>query len=198
MIKWIYARLEKWGPSSKHMITSLAFYGRLETLKWVHEHGCPINDNRACEFAAMEGQLETLQWLRQISCPWNAEVCRIAASFGHLAILQWARTTVPPCPWDFRVCNYAAREGHLEILQWAVANDCQWKPKSCMAFTKNSEIIGWIAATAGIKIPTKRKEKCRGYDHFHLWDDDGEDLSDDDGEDFSDDDGEDFSDDDRE
>jgi len=45
-------------------------YGHLEVLKYLHENGCPWNEN-CCEFASERGHLECLKYLHESECPWN-------------------------------------------------------------------------------------------------------------------------------
>jgi hypothetical protein len=61
--------------------------------------------------AAKGGRLQTLQWAREQGCPWDRNVSATAAEGGHLAVLQWLRQL--GCPWDHRTCAAAAAGAHL-------------------------------------------------------------------------------------
>jgi hypothetical protein len=50
--------------------------------------GCDWNE-QACLSAAANGKLDTLRWLREHGCPWNVnEVCIDAAYNGYVDILD--------------------------------------------------------------------------------------------------------------
>jgi len=62
--------------------------GDLECLKYLHENGCPLNEN-CCENASFYGQLECLKYLHENGYPLN-ENCRLYASQnGHLEVLNY-------------------------------------------------------------------------------------------------------------
>jgi hypothetical protein len=47
---------------------------------------------------AKGGRLQTLRWAREQGCPWDCSVSKAAAGGGHLAVLQWLRQVA--CPWN--------------------------------------------------------------------------------------------------
>ena len=68
--------------------------GHLEVLKYLHQNGCPWNED-ACLEAAECGHFEILKYLLQNGCPWNEEACLEAAKRnGHLKVVKWFTTTV--------------------------------------------------------------------------------------------------------
>jgi len=50
----------------------------LEVLKYLHENGCPWNEE-CCEIASLYEYLEVLKYLHENGCPWN-EICCSKAS----------------------------------------------------------------------------------------------------------------------
>ena len=52
-----------------------------------------------CANAAQGGHLEVLQWVHENGCPWDEDTCWCAAQGGHLEALQWLRAN--GCPWDW-------------------------------------------------------------------------------------------------
>jgi hypothetical protein len=87
-------------------------------------HLPPLCLKEACSHAAGGGGREVLEWLHNTGCPWNEETCRFAAQGGHLEVLQFAREH--GCQWDTGTCAYAAWSGHLAVLQWAREHGCPW------------------------------------------------------------------------
>ena len=63
----------------------------LETLKFLHKHGCPF-DEGTCLHAAASGKLEKLVWLRSppINCPWDAGTTQTALSYCRWDMLKFA------------------------------------------------------------------------------------------------------------
>ena len=63
----------------------------LQSLKFLHSHGCPW-DYEAAANAAMFGRLETLQWLYENGCPFDNEYV-------------WKSAQKPEdCEWEFWYC----------------------------------------------------------------------------------------------
>ena len=67
--------------------------------------------------------LECLKYLHENGCPWNEEVCCYAASGGHFEILIYLHEN--GCPRDRNTCSSAARGGRFEILNYLHAKDDQ-------------------------------------------------------------------------
>ena len=98
------------------------YNGHLETLKYLLEHGCPVNAG-TCEGAAKQGHLETLRYAHEMQCPWDERTCAAAAEGGHLDCLQYAHEK--GCPWDGRTYHNAeCRNGRKHILAYLDAKNC--------------------------------------------------------------------------
>jgi hypothetical protein len=121
----------------KQLMAAAAKGGRLQTLLWAREQGCPW-DCSISEAAAASGHLDVLQWLRQEGCPWGASAHE-AAKGGHLEILQW--TLQDGCPGSRDVCSAAAATGRLELLQCARSNGCPWDASTCAAAARNGNLL---------------------------------------------------------
>ena len=94
-----------------------------------------------CEEAASNGQLECLKYLHEHGCPWDEETCWYAAKNGHLECLKYAHEQ--GCPWNVWTCWYAAKYGHLECLKYAHEHGCPWDAKTyfCAMSNGNMEVI---------------------------------------------------------
>ena len=66
--------------------------------------------------------LECLKYLHENGCPWNEEVCCYATSGGHFEILNYLHAK--GCPRDRNTCSSAARGGRFEILNYLHAKGC--------------------------------------------------------------------------
>ena len=66
--------------------------------------------------------LECLKYLHENGCPWNEEVCCYTASGGHFEILIYLHEN--GCPRDRNTCSSAARGGRFEILNYLHAKGC--------------------------------------------------------------------------
>jgi hypothetical protein len=122
----------------------VAEHGHLDALKWLHAHGCPIDES--IDAAASAGHLPIVQWCRANGCPWNESACTSAAEGGHLSVLQWCRAN--DCPWDESTCSSAALGGHLSLLQWCHANGCPWDKSTCSraAYGGHLSVLQWCRA----------------------------------------------------
>ena len=91
------------------------------TLSWALEK-CTEKKERFCAEMAQNGNLELLQFLHENGCPWDEDTCSEAALGGHLECLKYAHDN--GCPWDESTCFIAAFYGHLECLKYARENWC--------------------------------------------------------------------------
>lgn len=74
---------------SKSPCNIAAYKGKINSLKWLIEHGFEYDCN--IFVAACDGnQLEIIKYLYENQHPWNNDLCAIAAAYGHTKILQYA------------------------------------------------------------------------------------------------------------
>jgi hypothetical protein len=153
LLKW--AREEKkcdWGAGT---ISSAAYQGNLEMVKYCVANECPINEG-ACAFAALEGKLECLKYLREeVKAPWasstatfaaenghlhileylverkydqfNRSACEDAATHGHLDCLKYLHETAK-APWDYRAVRYAHENNQTDCVHYLLDNNCPLPP----------------------------------------------------------------------
>ena len=67
------------------------------TISWALEK-CSEEKERFCAEMALKGNLELLQFLHEIGCPWNEDTCSYAVYNGHLECLKYAHEN--GCRWD--------------------------------------------------------------------------------------------------
>ena len=82
----------------------------LETLKFLHKHGCPF-DAGTCSKAVLSGKLEKLVWLRSppINCPWDAGTTQNALYYCKWDMLKFALDNgCPYYPADRRTISTVA------------------------------------------------------------------------------------------
>lgn len=147
--------------------TGPARAGKISTLVWLREEGCPWSAPVCATAAASNGRLAVLEWLREREkeeCPWNEDVCEAAAGYGDLAVLQWLREEVE-CPWDGRSCAVAVENGHLDVLVYIYENGGEYKEprfyhERCREFLEDYAIPFWskgIRVTVGhVPKPARR------------------------------------------
>ena len=115
LLKW--AREEKkceWGGGT---ISSAAYQGNVEMVKYCVANECPI-DEMACEYAASEGHLDVLKYLHQeAKAPWCCGTAAWAALNGHLHILEYLVERKYNKYYNL-ACERAAENGHLDCLKY--------------------------------------------------------------------------------
>eukprot|EP00658_Telonema_sp_P-2_P010382 TRINITY_DN13918_c0_g2_i3.p1 TRINITY_DN13918_c0_g2~~TRINITY_DN13918_c0_g2_i3.p1 ORF type:complete len:275 (+),score=32.19 TRINITY_DN13918_c0_g2_i3:223-1047(+) len=127
VLQWMRAMGAHW---DHHTVSAAAASGKLATLKWALDNGCPHLHQRArgssssdwptCEAAAAAGQLEVLVWLRDCEgCSWDHHVAEAAAGGGHVHVFEWLLCHGYVLPKNTTsICTAAARGGHLEMVEW--------------------------------------------------------------------------------
>jgi Ankyrin repeats (3 copies) len=115
ILEWLYDPSVR--PQGASIFEAAARAGKLNSIKWLHEHEFP-SDGRAMDEAARAGHLEVVKWLhfnRTEGC--STQAMANAAERDHLHVMQFLREhrTEGCCT---RAPLYAASEGHLEVLQW--------------------------------------------------------------------------------
>src|SRR5690242_11913402 len=73
----------------KWTCTNAASGGQLVLIQWLHENGCPWDNEDICDEAAIGGHLELLQWIHEKGWPWKAFTCTAEATGGHHEVVQW-------------------------------------------------------------------------------------------------------------
>ena len=126
--------LEKCRENSS-FCAQMALNGKLESLKFLRENGCPW-DETTCSSAAKNGHLECLKYARANGCPWDETTCHNAAENSQLECLKYAIRN--GC--GGRTCSWAAESGRLECLKYARENGCPWDEDTCSRAAKNGHI----------------------------------------------------------
>ncbi|KXZ51168.1 hypothetical protein GPECTOR_13g655 [Gonium pectorale] len=102
-------------------VEEAAHGGRLEALKTLREHGCPLDARAVMRRAAVGGQLPVLVWAVEelgasVQDQWMGPT---TSRFCDLEALQWLQQR--GCRLDVaEVCLGAARRGDLPALAWAM------------------------------------------------------------------------------
>ena len=66
------------------------------TISWALEK-CPEKKERFCAQMALDGNLELLKFLHEKGCPWDEETCWCAAENGHLECFTRAKIFARKC-----------------------------------------------------------------------------------------------------
>ncbi|KAE9277217.1 hypothetical protein PR003_g28849 [Phytophthora rubi] len=123
LAEWLYENVYRKCQRSVASISAVnsAGAGRLDVLRWMHEHfrrSFSIHDMYA---AASNGRMDVITWLhenRNEGC--SVYAMRGASQNGHLEVLKWLYTHYPNAfePGLYAVINRAAGNGHLKIVRW--------------------------------------------------------------------------------
>ena len=117
---------------NKEVCIQTASTGRLEFLKEVVEHGCPIHGpflDRPVEVSYVNN-IDCLRYIHEQGFPWDATTCKYASGSGHLDCLRYAHEN--GCTWDKTTCQIAIRKCCLECLRYAHENGCPWNEWTCI------------------------------------------------------------------
>jgi hypothetical protein len=98
--------------------------GHLETVRFLHESGCPWDPTTICCRAAVSGHVELMRYLKQQGCVLSEGAMCTAAARGFLRMCQYLRAE--QCPWEKYACTTAAGGFHLDTLRWLHEQGCPW------------------------------------------------------------------------
>jgi hypothetical protein len=122
------------------LCTYAAYKGRLRLLQWLHDCGCPWDEQLACKYAANSGRLDMLRWLYEVTGPWsddiNSYLMFTAGWCNSLDILEWLRAH--DISWSkqlYGTTEYPSKPCEVswsaEAAEWALANGCTWGEWQC-------------------------------------------------------------------
>lgn len=118
--------------------------GRVETLQWLLDQGCPVtpeDDGAETANAAYKGSLEALMWLREHGFEWSNDACYEAVRSGDLEMLQWMRAQEPPCPWGrVDLLDVAQENGHLRLRRWLILQWMEDDPRR----EEYADVLEWL------------------------------------------------------
>jgi hypothetical protein len=113
---------------SSELVANAAGSRHFDVVKFLHKHGCLLNELAACE-AARVGSLEILKYCIENSFPRNylkqnfgSALTYRAASSGHLLVLQYLHEN--GYGMDSNVTYVASLYNHLDCMKYALDNGC--------------------------------------------------------------------------
>ena len=77
MLKWARENDMHWPQTSHDCAWLAAYHGHLPALQWLHENGCPM-DEQACLWAADQKQWDCLRYLVDNKCPAWEDFAKLA------------------------------------------------------------------------------------------------------------------------
>jgi hypothetical protein len=103
-----------------------AYWGHVDTLRWLQEHGCPCDDLSVCLHAAKGGSVDVMLYLQQhedivLYAETLTEMLSAAGALLKLAAAQWLRQH--GAEWPERLV-YEGIAWPIELLRWAIAEGC--------------------------------------------------------------------------
>ncbi|KXZ52117.1 hypothetical protein GPECTOR_10g1140 [Gonium pectorale] len=102
--------------------------GQLRVLVWaVEQLGASVQDPPVVDAAVRGCDLEALRWLRQHGCPLDgAWLALSAAQRGQLAVLAWAAEELGASLQSAALMDAAAASGRKEVMAWLRERGCPW------------------------------------------------------------------------
>ena len=148
----------KWAREVKHCewdewaITSATAKGNLEMLKYCFSNGCPCDEEKSCEQAAIEGHLDCLRFLFDKVEPSQyaeMEAAEQAACKGHVDILKYfVEERKISDDVKFSCVGSAARFGHLDCLKYLVEEARvplhDWRYTACARFCEQPDCVNYL------------------------------------------------------
>eukprot|EP00611_Tribonema_gayanum_P006960 TRINITY_DN1629_c0_g1_i1.p1 TRINITY_DN1629_c0_g1~~TRINITY_DN1629_c0_g1_i1.p1 ORF type:complete len:280 (+),score=57.39 TRINITY_DN1629_c0_g1_i1:1166-2005(+) len=123
--------IERRCPQSVKATRAAAYSGHLEALQFLHDRGCPWDEEVSWQTALGSGDsdckggkhMEVLKYLLREQCPWDVRsVLLAAAAAGNVEMLQFLRDHNGGELWDQKLAGEmlfdAACWDHLEATKW--------------------------------------------------------------------------------
>jgi hypothetical protein len=137
-------------PIASDVMLAAAQAADVAMLRFVREvMACPWH-MYTCHSAAYRGRLENVRYAHEHGCPWDGFTCSAAAGAGHVHVLRYAHEH--GCPWWGTTCMAAAQGGHLSTLRYAVDHGCPWDPGLCAALAAlHPDVVEYCAAALPLR-----------------------------------------------
>lgn len=108
--------------------------GQISSLNWAYSKGVRYDSSYVACIAAFWGKLDSLKWLKEHQVPITSEVYIEAAKGGFMYILEWLKDN--NIPWDVNFCKQCSRQGSLKILKWARGHGAPWYKEDCLQVSR--------------------------------------------------------------
>ena len=109
--------------------------GRLDCLRYMHEHGCSLSEETICTCAVQCGELACLTYLIDHGCLIRSTDCETAVVRGDLKILMCLHEH--GCPFNERITETAAVNGRLGCLEYLHKKGCSLPKEGSCACISN-------------------------------------------------------------
>jgi hypothetical protein len=150
LLQWLQQQYDV--ELTESAMNSAASAGQTAMCEYLHAQQCPWSE-LTCQRAIYSRHLDTLRWLHEHGCPWNAHCIRTAAArTGSIAAIQYLQQQgVLSTAAQLTDMLQSAREGHqIDAAKWlrqqgapwlAVLSDC-----NCCRCDEGDEFIEWARA----------------------------------------------------
>ncbi|KAF0720020.1 Aste57867_628 [Aphanomyces stellatus] len=131
------AALLSWKPALVHIVMAhSAYYGHMETLRWVHmTYALPLHAGLLV-LSCYNGQLDTVSYLYALGCPPPADLDAAAAA-GHLDILEYFFQQTNTVPVTHVGMTNAARNGHVDVVTFLHEHYVNMAPEALLDAAAN-------------------------------------------------------------
>ena len=126
------------------MIKAGAYIESIKTIKRAREHGsdwCNV-----MTIIIKNGNLEILKYLHENGCPWDEDSCYNASENGNLEVLKYLHEN--NCPWNSNSSAAASHNKQLECLKYLHENGCPWNKGSFQFIMNDEEYVQIINLSA--------------------------------------------------
>jgi hypothetical protein len=119
-------------PWNEYSLEEAAACDHLDVMQWAIENGCPMNASVSHGPADSDedNSLDTLKFLHKHGCPFDEDTCVHAVCSGQFEKLVWLRSPPINCPWDSGTTQFALRFCQWDTLKFALDNGCPYHPAS--------------------------------------------------------------------
>lgn len=142
VLKWIYENLHDGSPIRSEVLRYAVSAGNLDSIKWLHEKGCPLDDFHV-SMAAWRSHWEVVNWLLANGVTLKL-ACRGFAKNGNLEYMKkWFEEGLP-FPTDTGV--FISDSGNLDLLKWANEHNLDLTPSMYLFSVQRGDyaMLEWL------------------------------------------------------
>jgi hypothetical protein len=130
-------------PWNKETCRNAAMFGHLQLLKWLHEQGCPWDEDTFDAAVRYGGNVEMLEWLYKKNSLWmRGWHCSLGAISGNMDVLKWLHGR--KFLWGIDTFDIAIEKGNLEMVNWLHEQKFRLKTHSSLYAAARSGDIAMV------------------------------------------------------
>jgi hypothetical protein len=138
VLQYLLSEQAEFAVDKIELCRAVAQSGRLSTLQYLQEAGCPWADTIADQ-AAVSGSVEVMRWLRDQGATISTTTMQQAARHGHTELCQYL--CAEGCHWDNTVTASTCEIGQTATLHWLLQQGCPMNADLCCTTAAGSGSI---------------------------------------------------------